>query len=204
MVLDQTPDAPGKIDRLGGARQPRYLVHEGAQPREERRGEDLPQYCGRLSGLLGQHPLIQHLVAQGEQQIGRKHLCRMIGRLGSGHPALGQHPAQYLDDGRPGARVGTSELALDAHVLDAVLQHLLERSFAGRQLVHRKIGVAHMGCLVGQVAPGQIPASRIVLHIRDSDAPTVGAGVVTAHPDLDAELAAQRRRHDGQGVSQRV
>jgi len=47
-----------------------------------------------------------------------------------------------------------------------------------------------MGGLVGQIAPGQIPAGRVVRHVRDLDKSPVGAGVMSAHPDLDAELAA--------------
>ena len=81
LLLDQAPDAPGQVDRLGGAGQPRYLVHERPQTRNERSRKDLPQRLGRLAGLHLQDVLTQHLVAQGEQQIGRKHLSRMIAGL---------------------------------------------------------------------------------------------------------------------------
>jgi len=143
-------------------------------------------------------------MAQGEQQIGRQHPGRMIGCFRCRHPPLGQHTAEHRGNGRPGAGVGAGERALDAHVLDAVLQDLLQGSLPGRQGVDREVGVADVTCLVGQVAPGQIAARRVVGHVRNLDVLPVGAGLVSAYPDLDAELAAQGRRHDGQGVSQRV
>ena len=55
--------------------------------RNEWRAKPLLERIGRLSRLLGQHPLTQHLVAQGEQQISREHLCRVLFWFRALHPA---------------------------------------------------------------------------------------------------------------------
>ena len=118
------------------------------------------------------------------------------------HQSPVHHLRQYGVDGAPGAGIVPGQSLFDPHILQDV-QQCPAQGIPHRAGDHVELGVADMRGLVGQVTPGDLLVARVIgVGGRNHNTLAVGVGVRALYQDLDAELLAIGRRHNGQGLSQ--
>ncbi len=79
-----------------------------------------------------------------------------------------------------------------------------ECALAGRLGERRKVRVADVGRLVGQVTPGEGLGDGTVVDVRDLNGLPIGQGPGSPDLHLDPKLAAIGGRNDRKGVMDRV